>query len=145
MYQTAEKKRKFQDVLFAAFVAYSLGGIENYEFEQSKYYVDEVHHLQERLNTALSELGRTKEFELLYEIKHHQGHKRNAIKLPLFRTIQKNFYTSTGEEIDLYCETLRGKRRVFELKYKEKQIGEKEIQQFIQKIPADTYVYLSKS
>jgi hypothetical protein len=56
LYQTPEKKRKFQDLLFSSFVAYSLGGIENYEFEKSKFYLDEVHQLQEKLNIALTEL-----------------------------------------------------------------------------------------
>ena len=145
LYQTPEKRRKFQDVLFSYFIAYSLGGVENYEFEKSNYYLNQVHQLQEKLNRALTELGRTKEFELYYEIRQHQGKIWNNIKLPLFKTIQKNFYTPDGSEIDLYCETLRGKRRVFEYKYRTKQVGEKEIEQCIQKIPADQYVYISKS
>jgi len=74
------------------------------------------------LDIALSELGRTKEFELYYEIKQKQGGIWKGIKLPLFKSIQKNFYTPNGNEIDVYCETLRGKKRVFEYKYKEKQI-----------------------
>jgi hypothetical protein len=93
----------------------------------------------------LTELGRTKEFELYYEIKQYQGKQRNDIKLPLFKSIQKNFYTPNGDEIDLYCETLRKKKRVFEYKYKTKQVGEKEIEQFVQKIQADQYIYISKS
>jgi hypothetical protein len=93
LYQTNEKKRKFQDLLFSYFVAYSLGGIENYEYEKNSYYYAEVKQLQERLNQALTELGRTKEFELYYEIKESQGKQRKGIKLPHFKTIKKNYFT----------------------------------------------------
>jgi hypothetical protein len=145
IYQNAEKRWKFQDILFSYFVAYSLWWVENYEFEKNTYYTNEVNRLQERLNDALSELWKTKEFELYYEIKENQWKEWNGIKLPIFKIIKKNFYTEHGDEIDLYCETLRGKKRVFELKYKSKQIWNKEIESFLGKLEADRYIYISKS
>ena len=39
IYQTVEKKWKFQDVLFSYFIAYSMWWIENYEFEKNSYYI----------------------------------------------------------------------------------------------------------
>jgi hypothetical protein len=82
---------------------------------------------------------------LYYEIKHHQGKLWNGLKLPLFRTIQKNYLTFNGEEIDLYCETLRGKKRVFELKYQGNHVGNKEIGKMLKKLEADRYVIVSKA
>jgi len=145
IYQNDEKKWKFQDVLFAYFVAYSYSWIENYEFERNAYYLNEVNKLQEKLNKALQELGKTKEFELYYEIKHNQWNLWKGIKLPLFKKIQKNYFTSFWDEIDLYCETIKWKKWIFELKYKSKAIWNKEIEKFISKMEADKYIYISKS
>gem|GEM_PF-5647158 len=42
--------------------------------------------------------------------------------MPKFKVIKKNYYTEYGDEIDIYSETIRGKKWVFELKYKKKQV-----------------------
>lgn len=145
IYQNDEKKWRFLDVLFSYFVAYSYSWIENYEFERNAYYLNEVNKLQEKLNKALQELGKTKEFELYYEIKQNQWKIWKDLKLPLFRKIQKNYFTNIWDEIDLYCETIRWKKWIFELKYKSKAIWNKEIEKFISKMEADKYIFISKS
>jgi len=145
VYQNNEKKWKFQDILFAYFVAYSYSWIENYEFERNTYYLDEVNKLQEKLNKALQELWKTKEFELYFEIKQNEWKIWKDIRLPFFRKIQKNYFTTFWDEIDLYCETIKWKKWIFELKYKSKAIWNKEIEKFISKMEADKYIYISKS
>jgi hypothetical protein len=97
------------------------------------------------LLSVSTELWRAKEFELYFEIKENEWKTWKGIKLPLFKTIEKNYFTKFWDEIDLYCETLKWQERVFELKYKSKQIWNKEIEKFLKKIEADKYVIVSKS
>ncbi|MDR0651406.1 MAG: hypothetical protein LBG59_08690 [Candidatus Peribacteria bacterium] len=106
--------------------------------------MDKVEELTNKVAQVSMELGGAKEFELYYEVKEYQGKERRGIKLPQFKILQKNYLTETGDEIDLYAETPRGKKRIFELKYKEKQIGDKEIEKLLNKLKADQYVMISK-
>lgn len=145
LYQDIEKNIKFRDYLFRFFCYYYFSGYEIYEIESSKFYRDKVEELANKLLSVSTELWRAKEFELYFEIKENEWKTWKGIKLPLFKTIEKNYFTKFWDEIDLYCETLKWQERVFELKYKSKQIWNKEIEKFLKKIEADKYVIVSKS
>jgi len=145
IYQNSDKKWKFQDILFSYFISYNLWWIANYEFEKSEYYEEQVKKLQEKLNKTLTELWKTKEFELYYEIKENHWKIWKWIKLPKFKIIQKNYFTQFWDEIDLYAETPAGKKWIFELKYKKKKIWNTEIKKFLDKIEVDKYIFISKS
>jgi len=106
---------------------------------------NKVNILQEEFARTSQDLWKTKEFEVYYEIKENQWKEWKWIKLPKFKVIKKNYYTEYGDEIDIYSETIRGKKWVFELKYKKKQVWLKEVDKFIRKIDVDRYVYISKS
>ncbi len=145
IFQTKEKTWKFQDLLFSNFISYSYGGIEKYEYVKNDFYYEQVKILQENLNKALTELWKTKEFELYYEVKQNQWKMWKWIKLPKFKIIKKNYYTEIWDEIDLYCETYRWKKWIFELKYRKKQIWNKQIESFVSKMNVSRYVFISKS
>ena len=83
-----------------------------------------------------------KEFELYYFINKKQGKKIGGIKLPLFRKIIKNYMLTDGAEIDLFA--LNKESWAFEMKWKNKKTGKKEIEKLFKKIKADKYVYISK-
>ncbi len=101
-----------------------------------------ISDLKEKYLRKSTELGRMKEFELYYFINERQGKKIGGIKLPLFRKIIKNYMLTDGTEIDLFA--LNKESWVFELKWKNKKTGKKEIEKLFKKIKADKYVYISK-
>lgn len=145
IYQDLEKKWHIQNYIFKFFLKYYFLWIDDFENTKSMYSQNKLALLQEEFAKVSSELWKTKEFELYYEIKENQWKIWNGIKLPLFRKIQKNYFTSFWDEIDLYCETIKWKKWIFELKYKSKSIWNKELEKFILKMEADKYVYISKS
>lgn len=145
LFRDNDKNIKFRDYLFRFFCYYYYSWYETFELDSGKYYKDKIEELENKLSKTLSELGKTKEFELYYEIKENQGTLWKWIELPKFNIIKKNYYTEFWDELDLYAETMRWKMWVFELKYKTKQIWNKEIEKFLNKIKSDKYVYISKS
>jgi hypothetical protein len=145
VFQDLEKKWHIQNYIFKYFLKYYFLWIDDFENEKSNYYKNKLILLQEEFAKISSELWKTKEFELYYEIKTNQWKVWNNIKLPIFKKIQKNYFTNIWDEIDLYCETIKWKKWVFELKYKSKKIWNKELEKFISKIEAYKYVYISKS
>ncbi len=145
VYQNTKKKWDIQNYIFKFFLKYYFLWIDDFENTKSIYYQNKLLLLQEEFAKVSSELWKTKEFELYYEIKENTWKIWKNIKLPSFKEIRKNYFTNIWDEIDLYCETIKWKKWVFELKYKSKQIGNKEIKKFISKIKADKYVYISKS
>jgi hypothetical protein len=145
LYQDIEKNIKFRDYLFRFFCYYYFNSYEVYEIDSNKFYLDKVEELTNKLVSVSTKLWRAKEFELYFEIKESEWKVWNGIKLPLFKIIRKNYFTSVWDEIDLYCETVKWKKRIFELKYKTKQAWNKEIKKFIDKIQVDKYIFISKS
>jgi len=98
--------------------------------------------LQERYLKKSSEYGKAKEFELYYFVNENRGNEICGIKLPNFKKIIKNYITPEGNEIDLFA--INDQSWAFELKWKNKKAGQKEIEKFIKKINAAQYVYISK-
>jgi len=93
------------------------------------------------LQTTL-ELGRAKEFELYYFVSKVQGQQVGGVTLPAFKTLIKNYVLPNGDEIDLFA---RNKESwVFELQWKNKLVGMKELQKLKKKIQVDRYVLISK-
>ncbi len=102
-----------------------------------------ISDLKERYLKKSSEYGRAKEFELYYFINENRGQSICGLKIPEFKRIIKNYITPNGDEIDLFA--INDQSWAFELKWKNKKTGIKEIKQFINKIQANTYVYISKN
>jgi AAA+ ATPase superfamily predicted ATPase len=97
---------------------------------------------REKYLQATLELGRAKEFELYYFVSKMQGQQVGGATLPAFKTLIKNYVLPNGEEIDLFA---RNKESwVFELKWKNKLVGMKELQNLKRKIRVDRYVLISK-
>jgi hypothetical protein len=101
-----------------------------------------IDDLKEKYLRNSAELGRMKKFELYYFINENQGKKIAGIKLPLFRKIIKNYMLTDGTEIDLFA--LNKESWAFEMKWKNKKTGWKELEKLLKKIKADKYVYVSK-
>lgn len=138
------KRYYFRNIPFKFFLRYKYLGLEQYEYEKSGYYVQKIKELDESFRKVSSELGGAKELELYYIIAKNQGNKFWGIKIPHFKILKKG-HLEQGKEFDLYGVTLRGKVWVFELKWKEKLTGIKEVQTFLKKISAYKYVFISKS
>ncbi len=101
-----------------------------------------VTDLKERYLKKSSAYGKAKEFELYYFINENRGKDVCGVKLPDFKKIIKNYITPDGNEIDLFA--INDESWAFELKWKNKRIGKKEIEKFSTKITASRYVYISK-
>ena len=97
---------------------------------------------REKYLQASSELGRAKEFELYYFISQKQGTKVGDLLLPKFKVLIKNYMLPNGDEIDLFARD--DESWVFELKWKNKLVGMKELQILKKKIQVDKYVLISK-
>lgn len=89
-----------------------------------------------------SELGRAKEFELYYFVSKKQGSAVGKVQLPKFKALIKNYMLPNGDEIDLFARD--DESWVFELKWKNKLVGMKELQTLKNKIQVDKYVLISK-
>lgn len=119
----------------------SLGKTPKISFD--KEIIDRfVTDLQERYLKKSGEYGKAKEFELYYFINENQGNDICGVRLPNFKKIIKNYITPEGNEIDLFA--INDASWAFEIKWKNKKIGKKEIAKFIAKINAARYVYISK-
>ncbi|MFQ5633467.1 MAG: ATP-binding protein, partial [bacterium] len=95
------------------------------------------HFREKYLQTSVA-LGRAKEFELYYYVSKMQGKVVSGVRLPKFQKIIKNYVLPNGDEIDLFA---RNKESwVFELKWKNKLIGMKELQKLQAKIEVQRYV-----
>ena len=101
-----------------------------------------ISDLKERYLKISSEYGRAKEFQLYYYINEKQGQTICGVKIPKFKRIIKNYITPQGDEIDLFA--INETSWAFELKWKNKKTGIKEIKKLLNKIQANTYVYISK-
>lgn len=99
-------------------------------------------HFREKYLQVTLELGRTKEFELHYFVTKNQGKKVGNTQLPIFKKIIKNYLLPNGDEIDLFARD--SESWVFELKWKNKLVGMKELQNLKKKIQVDRYVLISK-
>jgi len=97
--------------------------------------------IQERFSRVSTELGRAKEFELYYFVESHQGKEVGGRRIPRFRRIIKNYILPDGEEIDLFA--INDESWAFELKWKGKRVGHKQLETFMGKIKADRYVVVS--
>ncbi len=97
--------------------------------------------IQERFSQVSTELGRAKEFELYYFVESHQGKEVGGRRIPMFRRIIKNYLLPDGEEIDLFA--INNESWAFELKWKGKRVGHKQLETFMGKIKADRYVVVS--
>lgn len=97
--------------------------------------------LQERFSQVAAELGRAKEFELYYFVESHQGKQVGGCRIPRFRRIIKNYLLSDGSEIDLFA--VNDETWAFELKWKARRVGRKELERFLKKIRTDHYVVVS--
>ena len=140
-----EKRRyHFSSKPFMYFLRYKYRGLEEFEFEKGSFYRSKLHELTVEYQKVATELGRTKEFELNSVIEMHQGKKLWGIHLPTFDKLTQN-YRHGDTEIDLYTIDIQKRQWIFELKWKNKRIGEKEIGKCLKKINAYRYVYVSKS
>jgi len=101
-----------------------------------------ISDLKERYLKKSSEYGRAKEFELYYFINENKGKTICGVKIPKFKRMIKNYMTPQGDEIDLFA--INDKSWAFELKWKNKKTGIKEIKKLLNKVQANTYVYISK-
>ncbi|MEK7727660.1 MAG: ATP-binding protein [candidate division KSB1 bacterium] len=99
-------------------------------------------HFREKYLQVATELGRTKEFELHYFVMRKQGAKVGNIRLPIFKTVIKNYLLPNGEEIDLFARN--DEAWVFELKWKNKLVGMNELHSLKEKIKVQRYVLISK-
>ncbi|MEA2085106.1 MAG: restriction endonuclease [Thermodesulfobacteriota bacterium] len=99
--------------------------------------------LQERFSQVAAELGRAKEFELYYFVESHQGKQVGGCWIPRFRRIIKNYLLPNGDEIDLFA--ANDETWAFELKWKGRRVGRKELESFLKKIQTDHYVVVSAS
>jgi hypothetical protein len=105
--------------------------------------IDELSiQFREKYLQASLELGRTKEFELHYFVTKMQGKEVANTRLPVFKTIIKNYILPNGDEIDLFARN--NESWVFELKWKNKLVGKNELQNLKKKIQVDRYVLISK-
>lgn len=138
-----DRKYFFRIVPFRYFLRYRYLGLEQYEYERNAYLQAQVAKLLEAYNRTSSELGRSKEFEVYYEVAHAQGKELWGIRIPVFRKIEKNVETDGGE-IDLLAVTRRGKRWAFEVKWRNKACGVREARKLIAKTDADRYVIVSR-
>ncbi|MBU2515038.1 restriction endonuclease [bacterium] len=138
-----DNKYHFRDSILRFWLAKtSLGKDPKISFDKNviNNYISD---LQERYMAKSSEHGRAKEFELYYFINENKGKNICGVKLPRFNKIIKNYITPEGNEIDLFA--INTASWAFELKWKNKRVGRNEIEKFIQKINANTYVYISKN
>lgn len=101
-----------------------------------------IHELKEKYLRISSELGRLKEFELYFFINTNQGKSVSGVYIPLFKKIIKNYILPNGDEIDLLA--INDKTWAFEMKWKNKRTGEKELKKFKEKLISNFYVYISK-
>jgi len=138
-----ERKYFFRVVPFRYFLRYRYLGLEQYEYERNAYLQSQVTKLLEAYNRTASELGRTKEFELHYAVTRAQGNALWGTRIPVFREIEKNVETEGGE-VDLLAVTRRGKRWAFEVKWRNKACGVREVRKLLAKTDADRYVLLSR-
>ncbi|MBT7066428.1 MAG: hypothetical protein HN919_09010 [Verrucomicrobia bacterium] len=142
--QCHERRYTFRVVPFKYFLRYRYLGLEQYEYERNTFLRSQVARLMEAYNRTSSELGRTKEFEIYYHVAGAQGKQLWGMKIPRFRTMEKNAHTDRGE-VDLLATTPRGKRWAFELKWRNKACGVREVRALQAKTDADRYVMLSRS
>ena len=104
---------------------------------------DLLKDLQERFSRVTTELGRAKEFELYYFVESHQGREVGDCRIPHFQRIIKNYLLPDGHEVDLFA--IDAESWAFEMKWRGKRVGQKELEMFLKKIKADHYVFVSAS
>lgn len=138
-----ERQYHFRSLPFRFFLAYRYMGLEQYEYAKSHYYEQKLRELNERFCRVSEELGHSKEFELLHQIREHQGQSLWGTRIPHFKQLQKGVECQGGE-VDVLGATRRGKLWAFELKWTQKRVGEKEIERFLSKLEAHRYVYVSR-
>ena len=137
-----DKKYFFRDPVLRFWLAKtSLGKMPKISFDR-RIIDNFITDLQERYLKKSSEYGKAKEFELYYFVNENRGNDICGVKLPKFKKIIKNYITPEGNEIDLFA--INDEPWAFELKWKNKKAGKKEIEKFITKINAARYVYISK-
>ena len=137
-----DNKYFFRDPVLRFWLAKtSLGKKPKISFDK-KIIDNFITDLQERYLKKSSEYGKAKEFELYYFVNENRGNDVCGVKLPKFKKIIKNYITPEGNEIDLFA--INDEFWAFELKWKNKKAGKKEIEKFITKINATRYVYISK-
>ncbi|MBF0430315.1 MAG: restriction endonuclease [Fibrobacteria bacterium] len=129
---------------FKFFLRYKFSDMELYEYNKNQYYEKQVDDLREKFYRVSTELGKSKETEFYYTVSSHQGKMLWGIKIPKFKDLCKN-HIERGNEIDLAGWTLRGKLWAFEIKWKGKAAGVKEVKAFLGKLSAYRYVYISKT
>lgn len=139
----SERKFFFRVLPFRFFLRYRYAGLEQYEYERNEYLRSQVARLLEAYNQAASELGRSKEFEIYYHVSCAQGKTLWGIRIPQFRAIEKNVAVGSSE-LDLRATTRRGKCWVFEVKWRNKACGIKEVRAMLSKTSADRYVLVSR-
>ncbi len=137
-----DMKYYFRDPVFRFWLAKTALGKELSIAFNKNVTTTFIEELKEKFLEKSTELGRMKEFELYYFVTEHQGKELSGIVLPHFKKIIKNYILPNGNEIDLFA--LNDESWAFEIKWKNKRIGKKEIEAFIKKIKADHYVYISK-
>jgi hypothetical protein len=139
-----ERRYHFRILPFRFFLRYRYLGLEQYEYERNDYLRSQVGRLLEAYNRAATELGRAKEFEIYYHVANAQGKALWGMRIPHFKYIEKNV-AEDGSELDLVAVTRRGRRWVFEVKWRNKACGAKEIRGLLKKTVADQYVIVSRS
>ncbi len=65
-----------------------------------------------------------------------------GVELPVFNKMIKNYLTPEGDEIDLFARN--DESWAFELKWKNKRAGVKELKKFLNKINVKHHVYISR-
>jgi len=107
-----DNKYYFKDPVLRYWLAATEEEIELDEFPRQEDILSLVHRLEEKFSRVSSELGKTKEYEILELVKEMQGHKfpgqlfgvQESIEFPIFSSI-KNYHWDEGqEEIDFLCE-----------------------------------------
>jgi AAA+ ATPase superfamily predicted ATPase len=127
-----DKRYYFRDQVLRFWLAKTSLGKSHDMISDTEIAENFISDLKERYLKKSSEYGRAKEFELYYFINENQGQSICGVKIPKFKRIIKNYMTPQGEEIDLFA--INDKSWAFELKWKNKKTGTKEIKKFLNKI-----------
>lgn len=106
-----EDKYYFKDSVLRYWIAATEQEIELDEFPRQEDILSLVHRLEEKFSRVSSELGKSKEYEILNLVKEMRGQKfpghlfgvQESIEFPIFSTIKNYLWDEGREEIDFLC------------------------------------------
>ncbi len=139
--KTEDNRYTISDVVLAYWLRHERLGLVDATGAPERVLGELLADLQERFSQVTAELGRAKEFELYYFVESHQGKEVRGCRVPKFRRIIKNYLLPDGAKIDLFA--INDETWAFELKWKAKRVGRKELEKFVKKIRTNHYVVVS--